>query len=75
MSQTLYDLELAHRHIEELTRQRQRYQAAQPPDRRLLRSLGHGLGRGLIRAGEALGGREPRSMPTYTTTRTASQPH
>ncbi len=74
MSQTLYDLELAHRHIEELTRQGQRYQTAQPLARGLLQSLGHGLGRGLIRAGEALGGREPHSMPAYTTT-TASQPH
>ena len=64
MFQTLYDLERAHRHIEELAHQNSRYATPQSlAGTGAFRSLRHVLGRGLIRAGEALGGREGGRLP------------
>lgn len=59
MVQTLYDLEIVHRHIEDLAREHRHYEMPESrADRSVFRSVSHVLGRGLIRAGEALGGRE-----------------
>lgn len=63
MSQTLYELELAHRHIEELAQSKYHYPASRPGSRPVVIQL---LGRMMIRAGEALGGRQPSPVTLYT---------
>lgn len=68
MSQTLYELELAHRHIEELTHANHRYPAPRKASRPLMIQR---LGRVMIHAGEALGGRPASPAPLYSRPKTA----
>lgn len=63
MSQTLYELELAHRHIEELANANHRYPAPRKGSRPVAIQA---LGRLMILAGEALGGRPVSPAPLYS---------
>ena len=74
MSQTLYELDLARRHIEELANANRRHKRPRPPEQAgFIRAVSQGLGRVMIRAGEALGGRETTTAPLYSRPRTASR--